>query len=126
MSGSGLQANVRYRPVGDLPNVRYLGHMYGPKPLGYWTASRSQAAFKYLTPGARYEVTQDFTDYDAKLHQVGETWAFLGHTFLPHDDGLSWFVSLDGQSEWHIRLQWRDDEQGRLIDSLADYIRTVS
>jgi len=56
----------------------------------------------------------------------GETWTFLGHNFLPHDDGLSLFVSLDGDREWHIRLQWRDDQQGPLIDRLEDYIRKAA
>jgi hypothetical protein len=45
---------------------------------------------------------------------------------LPHDDGLSLFVSLDGDREWHIRLQWRDDQQGPLIDRLEDYIRKAA
>jgi hypothetical protein len=97
--------------------------MNGPQPRGYWTASRPQTAFKHLIPGARYEVLRGFSDYDGKAHPTGEIWTFLGHNFLPHDDGLSLFVSLDGDHEWHIRLQWRDDQQGRLIDRLEDHIR---
>lgn len=56
-------------------------------------------------------------------HPAGETWFFLGHSFLPYDDGLSLFISLDGEREWRIRLQWRDDQQGRLINGLEDHIR---
>ena len=37
---------------------------------------------------------------------------FLGHSFLPYEDGMSFFVSIDGINEWHLRLQWRPEEQG--------------
>ena len=32
------------------------------------------------------------------------------------------FVSLDGEREWQIRLQWRKDAQGPIIDALEDYV----
>jgi hypothetical protein len=44
---------------------------------------------------------------------------------MPYDDGLSLIVSLDGISEWHIRLQWRRETQGGIIDHLGDYVRPV-
>jgi hypothetical protein len=100
--------------------------MNGPQPRGFWTGANPQTAFKHLIPDARYAVLRDFNDYDGKVHVAGETWTFLGHNFLPHDDGLSLFVSLDGDREWHIRLQWRDDQQGPLIDRLEDYIRKAA
>ena len=97
--------------------------MNGPQPRGYWTGSHPQTAFKHLFPGARYAVFRGFRDYDGKDHPAGETWVFLGHSFLPYDDGLSLFISLDGEREWRIRLQWRDDQQGHLINGLEDHIR---
>jgi len=41
----------------------------------------------------------------------------------PYEDGLSLFVSIDGVSEWHIRLQWRPEQQGAIIDNLSHYVR---
>jgi hypothetical protein len=46
----------------------------------------------------------------------------MGFSFLPYDDGLSLFVSLDGKSEWHIPMQWRPEEQGTVLDNLAEYV----
>lgn len=97
--------------------------MHGPEPHGHWTASSPQSGFKHLIPGKRYRVSKAFIDYDGHTHPSGETGTFLGHNFLPYDDGLSLFVSLDDQSEWHLRLQWRANAQGRLIDHLKDYIQ---
>lgn len=97
--------------------------MHGPKPAGHWTTSVKAAPFKHLKPGARCVVSAAFRDYDGDLHAMGESWVFLGHSFLPHDDGLSLLVSLDHLSEWHIRLQWRPEEQANIIDNLDSYIR---
>lgn len=100
--------------------------MYGPQPQGHWTGASTGKAFQHLFPGTRYEVATAFIDYDGVQHPVGEAWTYLGHSFLPHDDGLSLFVSFDGQSEWHIRLQWRPEAQGPLIDDLKGHIRPVN
>jgi hypothetical protein len=99
--------------------------MYGPQPQGHWTSSGTAKVFQHLQPGQRYEVAKPFLDHDGDQHPVGERWTYLGYAFLPHDDGLSLFLSLDGQSEWHMRLQWRADEQGPIIDDLKCHIRQV-
>jgi hypothetical protein len=97
--------------------------MYGPKPLGHWTASMGQREFQHLRVGGMYTVSGQFKDFDGDTHPVGETWQFLGHSFLPYEDGLSLFVSPDGTSEWHIRLQWRPEGQGEVVDNLSRYIK---
>jgi Domain of unknown function (DUF3601) len=97
----------------------------GPEPGGHWTASMVPKAFKHLAVGARYAVVREFADFDGGIHPAGETWWFRGHNFLPYDDGLSLFVSLDGQREWHIRLQWVPEQQGRIIDDLETYVRAT-
>ena len=100
--------------------------MYGPEPKGFWsgiTAQNCGPNHQFLAAGRRYRVIRAFTDFDGAEHPVGEEWTFLGCAFLPYDDGLSWFVSLDGEREWHIRLQWRDEAQGPMIDTLANYIQ---
>jgi Domain of unknown function (DUF3601) len=79
-------------------------------------------AFKHLAPARRYRVTKSFVDYDGEIHPIGENWIYLSHSFLPHDDGLSLFVSLDGERQRQIRLQWRDEQQGALIENLEDHI----
>ena len=68
-----------------------------------------------------YMVVQAFQDFDGNEHPVGETWSFIGSSFLPYDDGLSLFVAIDGERR-HIRMQWREDQQGAIVDNLADYV----
>jgi hypothetical protein len=99
--------------------------MYGPEPAGTWSSMEAQNCGKrhqFLDAGQRYRVIRPFTDFDGTEHPVGEEWTFLGCAFVPYDDGLSWFVSLDGEREWHIRMQWRDESQGRIIDALSAYV----
>jgi hypothetical protein len=99
--------------------------MYGPEPMGHWSgleAPNCGRDHQMLKSGRRYRVTQSFTDYDGDVHPVGEEWTYLGYSFLPYDDGLSWFVSLDGAGEWHIRMQWREEEQAPVIDALPSYL----
>jgi Domain of unknown function (DUF3601) len=100
--------------------------MTGPKRRGFWMAdlpASVHADIGGLRPGQRYTVIQAFRDYDGDDHPVGETWIFLGHNFLPYDDGLSLFVSKSGDDEWHIRMQWRPEEQGPIIDAFDRYVR---
>jgi hypothetical protein len=99
--------------------------MFGPFPAGQWMASVAPRDFGPLQVGARYEVVEPFVDHDRVTHEAGESWRFLGHNFLPYDDGLSLFVSLDDAQEWHIRMQWRPEEQGPVIDDLASHVRMI-
>lgn len=102
--------------------------MFGPQPPGHWSvaASASDAGPGHLQPGRRYRVVRPFADYDGDVHPVGEEWDFLGASFLPYDDGLSLFVSLDGVREWQIRLQWRPEEQGAVLDDFSSYLVPVA
>jgi hypothetical protein len=98
--------------------------MYGPEQLGKWS-SRIAAhgrQHQFLIAGRRYRVVREFADYDKGVHLPGEEWVFLGHSFLPYEDGMSFFVTRDGVGEWHIRLQWRREEQGNILDNLAAYL----
>lgn len=102
--------------------------MQGPKPKGFWSsqvaASRGQD-HDVLRVGRTYRVIRAFRDHDRFLHRVGETWLLCGWSFLPYDDGMSFFVSLDGSQEWQIRLQWRPEEQGPVLDALEAFIAPV-
>lgn len=81
-------------------------------------------AFRHLSPDQDYVVTQAFMDFDHGKHPVGERWTFIGSSFLPYDDGLSLFVVRDGQ-RCQFRMQWRDEEQGPIIDRLQDYVQAA-
>ena len=97
--------------------------MYGPYEPGHWSkATKLQPTFEFLETGRRYRVCGAFTDFDGDVHVPGEEWTFLGTSFLPYDDGLSLFVSLDGSREWQIRMQWRPETQGVVLDGLASYL----
>jgi len=82
------------------------------------------APFKHLVPGHDYVVVRAFTDYDHGQHAEGERWTFIGSSFLPYDDGLSLFVTINGERR-HIRMQWRDEEQGPVIDALREYVQAA-
>ncbi len=97
--------------------------MYGPLPEG--TYRGKHPGFRLLNPGGRYRVIREFWDYDGDPHPAGEEWFFLGSGFLPYEEGLSLFVSLDGREEWHVRLRWTDEEQGGVIDHLEEYLRAL-
>jgi hypothetical protein len=96
--------------------------MTGPKPRGFWTRGQGQD-YGPLVVGRRYRVVRPFTDFDRVVHEPGEEWAFLGYGYLPYDAGLSLFVSLDGEQEWHIRLQVHPREQGPIVDQLGRYLK---
>lgn len=63
-----------------------------------------------------------FRDFDDYEHPIGETWFFVGYNFLPYDDGLSLFVSVDGRQEWHIRMRCSPEDQGPIVDGLRRYL----
>lgn len=77
-----------------------------------------------LLPGQTYRVVAAFRDYDGIVHPVGEHWRFIGKNFLPYEDGLTLLVERNGQT-MSLRLQWRDESQGRIIDDFSDYVEDV-
>lgn len=95
--------------------------MYGPKPRGFWTRG-APVGCGHLRPGRAYRVVRTFVDFDGVTHPEGERWTFLGSNYLPYDAGLSLFVSLDGEQEWHIRMQCHAEAQGPVVDHLEDYL----
>lgn len=82
------------------------------------------ADFKHLIHGQRDRVVTAFIDFDHAEHRVGESWTYIGSAFLPYDDGLSLFVEMD-TGTCRIRMQWRENEQGPIIDQLQDYVQEV-
>lgn len=97
----------------------------GPKPIGAWSGQKAANcgnSHEFLHASMRYVVIKEFKDFDRHVHPVGEEWSFLGYSFLPYDNGMSFFVSFDDLQEWRLRLQWRAEEQGRVLDRLAEYI----
>jgi hypothetical protein len=74
-----------------------------------------------MTPGREYMIVQSFVDYDGVLRSAGERWVFKGYDFLPYEDGLTLFTD-PGPG---VRLQWRPESQGEIIERLGDYLRAV-
>ena len=99
--------------------------MFGPKPIGYWSANASRS-FGPLREGRRYRVVKRFADFQFTIHEPGEEWVFIGSRSLPYDDGVLLFVSLDVEQEWHIRLQrGPGPNQAAVINSIQEYVRPV-
>lgn len=78
--------------------------------------------YEFLRRGGKYRVKKTFADHDRALHTEGEIWLFHGTTFLPYEDGRSFFVSINGGSEVQVRLQDRDEEQAAILNNLDDYL----
>lgn len=74
--------------------------------------------FLHLRVGRAYVVAKPFRDFDGKLWRVGEGGVFEGYNFLPYDDGLSLILTPNAG----IRLQWRPESQGDIIDDLSTYL----
>ena len=73
--------------------------------------------------GQRYRVKQLFTDYDGIVHEVGESWTYLGTNFLPYEDGLTLYtVSEQESKQVRYRLQWREEEQAAIIENFLDFV----
>ena len=77
-----------------------------------------------LIPGKTYRVITAFKDYDWNIHPVGELWRFVGKNFLPYEDGLTLLIEQNGKQA-SIRLQWRDETQGQLIDDFSDFVEEM-
>ena len=99
--------------------------MFDGYPKGTFTSLRIDGGFGPLKVGRRYEVVRAFTDYDGDEHPPGESWTYLGHNFVPYEDGLSLFVTMDGAREWNLRMCWRGEDQGPVIDHFGDYVRQL-
>jgi len=91
-------------------------------PKGTYSSHGVGGPYAHLVPGERYRVIKAFQDFDRQEHPLGETWTYIGTAFLPYDDGRSIFVSLDGEREWHIRMQDREEEQRGVLDDLTSYV----
>jgi membrane protein implicated in regulation of membrane protease activity len=79
------------------------------------------AGFMHLVPGRTYKVIRPFTDFDGLTHPEGETWRFKGYNFLPYDDGLTLIIEPGS-----LRLQWRPEAQGEIVNDLAAYVAEAS
>lgn len=77
-----------------------------------------------MTPGKAYRVIAEFKDYDGRIHPIGETWSYTSHDFLPYDDGLT-LHTMDHGKKSTIRMQWRDEAQGRIIDKFSDFVEEI-
>ena len=77
-----------------------------------------------LIPNQAYTVVKPFTDFDGRVHAIGETWAYLGTNFFAYDDGLTLYVLIDHKPVVY-RLQWRDHEQAEIIEHFKDYVAPV-
>ena len=82
---------------------------------------RPMAFHQTMTAGREYMVTRAFIDFDGALRPAGERWVFKGYDFLPYEDGLTLFTE-PGPG---VRLQWRPESQGEIIDHLGDYLTPV-
>jgi len=94
-------------------------------PKGAYTKHGVGHGFAHMAPGKRYRVVKAFKDFDGGIHPIGEEWTYIGTAFLPYDDGRSIFVSVDGEREWHIRMQDREEEQRGILDALHEYVAAI-
>ena len=77
-----------------------------------------------MIEGKTYRVIADFKDYDGLSHNVGESWRFSSHDFLPYDDGLTLFIVRDGKNSV-FRMQWSPESQGAIISQFSDFVEEL-
>ena len=77
-----------------------------------------------LIPGMMYRVITAFEDFDGSSHPVGETWKYVGHNFVPYDDGLTLYIEKEGQPH-SIRLRWAPESQGHIVSTFSDYVEEL-
>jgi hypothetical protein len=77
-----------------------------------------------LKSGSSYIVIKEFTDYDGKIHELGETWTFVKTAFLPYESGLSLFV-IESEKEIIYRFQDEAEEQKDLLNDFMNYVEFV-
>ncbi|MFT3893997.1 MAG: alpha/beta hydrolase fold domain-containing protein [Anaerolineales bacterium] len=78
-----------------------------------------------LIPGKMYRIVKPFTDYNGVVHAMGECWKYLGHNFLPYEDGLTIGVEIDGKQRM-FRMQWREELQAEIIDNFSEYVEEAA
>ena len=86
---------------------------------------RGSPRYGHLHAGRRYRVAESFTDFDRTEHPAGEEWVFLGHNFVPYDDGHTFYIRSDDGREMSFRMQGYASEQGPVIDALDRYLVEV-
>lgn len=75
-----------------------------------------------LIPGKRYQVVLPFVDFDGDLHESHQQWVFLGHNFVPYEDGLTLSVVWDDGSQGIMRFRWDMHHQGHILDAFERYV----
>jgi len=99
----------------------------GPKEIGVWSdlhAPNIKYTYGSLRRGCKYRVIKTFTE-SGTIHPLGEQWTFLASAFLPHDNGLQWFVTFDGKQEWSINLWLDAPEEAEIERKLDEYIERI-
>jgi hypothetical protein len=76
-----------------------------------------------LVTGDSYTVKKEFTDYDGRVHGVGESWVFEKTTYLPYHSGLSLFVIENGQRVIY-RFQDEPEAQQELLNDFMNYVES--
>ena len=77
-----------------------------------------------LLPGRTYQVIREFTDYEQRVHAVGETWTFIFSKFAPSDDGMLLQIRQHGELG-SFRMQWRSESQAHVMDCFTSYVRAA-
>lgn len=95
------------------------------KPIGYYSKDLNKN-YGYLQVNNFYKVIKEFTSIDGNHHTIGETWQYLGYSFLPYDEGLQWIVSSDGEHEFMISLWLMLEDQLHIASNIEQYVQLIS
>jgi hypothetical protein len=77
-----------------------------------------------LKSGETYKVIKEFTDFDGKIHEVGECWTFEKTAYLPYHSGLSFYVIENGQRVMY-RFHDEPEAQQELLNNFMSYVESV-
>ena len=85
----------------------------------------ADADYGHLVVGRRYRVAKPFVDFDRGEHRFGESWTFVAHEYLPHDDGHTFRIRYDDGSESSFRMSGAPEDQGAILQALEQHVVPV-
>ncbi|WP_392564320.1 DUF3601 domain-containing protein [Orbus wheelerorum] len=91
------------------------------QPIGFYSKNCCED-YDYLQLNNVYKVIKNFTDCGNR-YEIGETWQYLGYSFLPYDKGLQWIFSFDGKQEFTVSLWLQLSEHKYVANNIEQYLQ---
>ena len=78
-----------------------------------------------LIPGKTYRVKKVFLDSGKTVHQVGESWKFLGYASSGFSEQSVIYANCEDSSKFSFAISWNELESNLTIDNAINYFEEV-